>query len=551
MALGPGSIAFVGFNSDGNDNIAFVALEAISSGTVIYFTDNAWNGTAFTANSETVWHWTATSTVAAGSIVTIDNIGSGTLSTNNGSVAFDNTANRGLANSNETVFAMLGSYSGTVSNGNVTPTTFLTAVGNTALTLTNTGLTAGTNALNLTSGTDIGAYTGSRVSQTSFASYLSLINNDANWTKQDATGDQSADGTAPDVPFSTTLFTVCFTAGTRLDTPDGSIPVEDIRCGDLVTVVQNGERVARAVKWVGFRRIDLTTHPRPETAAPVRIRRDAFALGMPNRDLFLSPDHAVFVDGVLVMVRQLINHATIAQVVDRRSVAYYHVELAEHGILLAEGLPAESYLDTGNRGFFSNGGAPLVLHPDLAGSNAVAERQGRSCADLVVERDIVHPIWRRLSQRAADLGFAAIEAETTVDPAPVLDIDGRIVAPLSQSHDAAVFVIPGNARALHLLSRVARPTDVCPWSEDRRGLGLRVSRLVLRQGDWLEELPLDHPSLDRGWWDVERDDGLIRRWTKGRAHLPLPGLTSAAILEIGFGREIAYPLEVKPALRTA
>ena len=251
------------------------------------------------------------------------------------------------------------------------------------------------------------------------------------------------------------------------------------------------------------------------------------------------------------MVRQLINHATIAQVVDRRSVAYYHVELAEHGILLAEGLPTESYLDTGNRGFFSNGGAPLVLHPDLAGSNAVAERQGRSCADLVVERDIVHPIWRRLSQRAADLGFAVIEAETTVDPAPVLDIDGRIVAPLSQSHDAAVFVIPGNARVLHLLSRVARPTDICPWSEDRRGLGLRVSRLVLRQGDWLEELPLDHPSLDKGWWDVERDDGLIRRWTKGRAHLPLPGLTSAAILEIGFGREIAYPLEVKPALRTA
>jgi hypothetical protein len=35
---------------------------------------------------------------------------------------------------------------------------------------------------------------------------------------------------------------------------------------------------------------------------------------------------------------------------------YVHVELDRHDILLAEGLPAESYLDTGNRAAFGTQG---------------------------------------------------------------------------------------------------------------------------------------------------------------------------------------------------
>ena len=45
MALGPGSIAIIGFNADGNDNLAFVVLETITAGQAIFFEDNEWNGT--------------------------------------------------------------------------------------------------------------------------------------------------------------------------------------------------------------------------------------------------------------------------------------------------------------------------------------------------------------------------------------------------------------------------------------------------------------------------------------------------------------------------
>jgi hypothetical protein len=149
MALGPGSIAFVGLNSDGNDNLAFVVLEPITAGTVIYFQDNEWNGLGIGAGGafntgESGWSWTATSSVAAGTIIAIDNVGGGTIATNSGSVAFFDTSNRGLANSNEVIYAFVGT-SGTA------PTAFLTAVANNTFAATGsiagTGLTAGLNAL--------------------------------------------------------------------------------------------------------------------------------------------------------------------------------------------------------------------------------------------------------------------------------------------------------------------------------------------------------------------------------------------------------------------
>ena len=99
MALGPGSIAFTGFNADGGDNIAFVVLEEIPAGTEIHFSDNEWTGSAFdTLSAETIFTWTATSTISAGTIVTIDNVSNITTVTSNlGTVAFTQTAISGSA----------------------------------------------------------------------------------------------------------------------------------------------------------------------------------------------------------------------------------------------------------------------------------------------------------------------------------------------------------------------------------------------------------------------------------------------------------------------
>ena len=150
---------------------------------------------------------------------------------------------------------------------------------------------------------------------------------------------------------------VCYARGTMIRTPAGELPVEKLRPGKQVITLVDGQEVPQTVTWLGHRRIDLTAHPRPETVAPIRIERDAFADNMPHRDLLVSPDHAIFVDGKLICARQLVNGTTIRQELDWTAVDYYHVELDQHAILLAEGLPAESYIDTGNSGFFANSGA--------------------------------------------------------------------------------------------------------------------------------------------------------------------------------------------------
>ncbi len=113
--------------------------------------------------------------------------------------------------------------------------------------------------------------------------------------------------------------------------------------------------VARRVVWIGQRALDCVRHAKPELVWPVRVAAGAFGEALPRRDLWLSPDHAVFVEDVLIPVRYLVNGATVRQERVER-VHYFHIELESHDILLAEGLTAESYLDTGNRGAFSNGG---------------------------------------------------------------------------------------------------------------------------------------------------------------------------------------------------
>jgi Hint domain len=97
------------------------------------------------------------------------------------------------------------------------------------------------------------------------------------------------------------------------------------------------------------------------------VRRHAFGPGMPQRDLFLSPNHAVFVDEVLIPARYLINGDSIRQISDVRPISYFHIELDRHSVLLAERLPCESYLDTGSRQMFANSGVAVTLHADFTG----------------------------------------------------------------------------------------------------------------------------------------------------------------------------------------
>jgi hypothetical protein len=322
--------------------------------------------------------------------------------------------------------------------------------------------------------------------------------------------------------------------------------------GDIVLTLADGGLVPRPVRWIGRRRIDLIQHPRPDTVAPIRITRGAFADAVPHRDLLLSPDHAVLVAGRLICVRQLVNGTTIRQEKDWTAVEYFHVELGGHAILLAEGLPAESYLDTGNRGFFANSGEPLMLHPDLTDETDYPARAAGSCAPFVTDEASVLPVWQRLVERAAALGRPAQRPATTDDPELRIVARGRTVRPLYGENGLYIFALPKGATEVRLVSRSAAPANTRPWLDDRRCLGVSVERILLRQASDVTELPVDHPGHVQGWHAVERDGVALRRWTGGDAVLPLPALAGPTMLEIHIGdRAMAYPTATGEERRVA
>jgi hypothetical protein len=187
----------------------------------------------------------------------------------------------------------------------------------------------------------------------------------------------------------------CFREGTRILTTAGEKPVETLSIGDTVpTVLGTTGRVV----WLGRRVLDLSKHPMPRRAWPVMIRAGAFAPGSPARDLYLSPEHSVYINEVLIPVKLLINDSTIRQVkVDR--VVYHHVELDQHDVIQAEGLPCESYLDTGDRDTFS-GGTVTALYPEFS-----ARRWEMSgCAPLVLSGAALTAARSRLAERAVPRG---------------------------------------------------------------------------------------------------------------------------------------------------
>ncbi|MCB8874534.1 Hint domain-containing protein [Acidisoma silvae] len=151
----------------------------------------------------------------------------------------------------------------------------------------------------------------------------------------------------------------CFAEGTRIRTPAGDRAVETMAAGDSVTVVGGRQET---VRWIGHRSLDCSRHPDPASVLPVRILAHAFGPQQPARDLLLSPDHALFMEGVLIPVKYLINGDSVAQLNQPR-VTYYHIELATHDVIFAEGLPTETYLETGQRAAFVNGGGVIEAHP--------------------------------------------------------------------------------------------------------------------------------------------------------------------------------------------
>jgi hypothetical protein len=295
--------------------------------------------------------------------------------------------------------------------------------------------------------------------------------------------------------------TACFMRGSRILTHQGYVAIEDLKIGDRVTTHSGA---TRSIVWIGHREVDCARHPAPEQVWPICVSRNAFGEGLPTRDLWLSPGHNVFCEGVIMPIDALVNEKTILQQTPP-TAEYWHIELETHDIVFSEGLPSETYLDTGNRNSFANGGEFIELYPDFA-----AKRWFETCVPLEIKGDAVSRTKAKLLARVKSLGY-----EVTTDPDLHVVADELRIDPIKVGKMRFAFVIPPDSENIKLMSRTFIPAHTVADSSDKRKLGVCVKRLQVDE----EELSLDYGCQEKEGWSILEAN---HRWTTG-ATLLKPG----------------------------
>jgi hypothetical protein len=294
--------------------------------------------------------------------------------------------------------------------------------------------------------------------------------------------------------------TPCYCRGTLILTDRGEVPVEELAIGDLVMTV-SGE--AKPIKWIGMRSYDGRFIRGQRDVLPVVITAGALGEGIPARDLWVSPEHALYIDKLLVPAKLLVNGMTITQVAAVERLEYFHIELDPHDVIFAEGTPAETYIECDNRLMFHNAAEYTALYPETAPCQPYAPR--------IAEGRAATTIRKRLLARAVMLGN-----EMTRDPGLHLIADGVAVPPLSVEAGAYRFTLKRAPKEAWLASRSAVPAETDPAATDRRRLGVCVRRIGLRDADFSFDLLPGNPHLGAGFHEHEGE----HRWTDGLARLP-------------------------------
>ena len=290
MALGPGSIAFVGINTNGQDWFAIAAIDPIPAGTVIYFTDNelaSSNSTSFNSG-ESYTKWTATSDVAAGTVINFSVFYTGgalnggiTVSTGTAAnVPFAGSANPGLSTTQDSLYAYLAASDATVN----TPTTFLSFI--------NIGTTAdpvpaalaASQQITFVTANDLAYYTGPHDNQLTFAGFLSEINNPSNWTLGAGTTDNSTLNASPFVLDTAPVLL----SSTPADNATGFSPAADIVLTFDQTVAKGAGNIL--IRNVSDNSVALTIDV---TSGAVTVSGNTVTIN-PSADL--TPNHAYYIE---------------------------------------------------------------------------------------------------------------------------------------------------------------------------------------------------------------------------------------------------------------
>lgn len=330
----------------------------------------------------------------------------------------------------------------------------------------------------------------------------------------------------------------CFLKGTHIATPDGEKTVESLVAGDKVITASGG---VATVKWLGHRTLYKNRIPAKDAvrAFPILIKKDAIANNVPHADLIVSPGHHLEFNGALVPAMMLANGQTIVQQFDRRSFEYFHVELEQFDIILAEGVPAESYVDMGNRSMFQNADE-VAMNPDFGPSEGRPNIEG-----IVIAREgaIVEAIRKQLLARAEQL----TGAQRTTDAALCVEVSGRVIQATPEFVKEGVyrFELPENAGDVRIVSRSSLVRDVSSMARrDIRRVGVGLSAIAFTDSNGRHDIDLMDSRIS-GMNQPQDVKGTAMRWTTGSAVVPAGVIqpSGKATLELTVLRTYTYWLE--------
>lgn len=330
------------------------------------------------------------------------------------------------------------------------------------------------------------------------------------------------------------VYVPCYLKGTHIATPIGESKIETLKIGDKVLRARGG---VATVKWLGHRTLYKNRIPTKDAvkAFPILFKKDCIAQNVPHRDLTLSPGHHVFFDGLLVPAMMLVNGQTIIQQFDTEVFEYYHVELEQFDIILAEGVPAESYVDTGNRNTFQNA-REVTMNPDFGPSEGRPIIKG---VEVVQQGSAVEAIRNQLLMRAEQMTGAS----RTTEAALCIEINGQVITPTEIYNDNVYrFQLPEAIGDVHIVSRsaIVRETTNKP-TRDMRQVGVGITSIVLDSECGRDQIDLNGPTL-RGFHEIQDSNGKAMRWTSGRSIVPkkLINASGKAMLELMVLRVYTY-----------
>ena len=207
----------------------------------------------------------------------------------------------------------------------------------------------------------------------------------------------------------------CYCPGTLIATEKGEIAVEDLKIGDRLLTASGA---LRPLKWIGTRSYSARFAGNNPDLLPIRFKAGSVADRVPARDLLVSPKHAMFLDGVLITAKHLVNGATIVQEAPGEDIHYFHLELETHDVLIAEGALSESFVDDDSRGMFQNAHEFSAHYPDERAKEAIY------CAPRVEDGFTLDRVRRRLAERAGLAYPAATDFGVLIGAVERCDCDG-------------------------------------------------------------------------------------------------------------------------------